>query len=150
MSIRVKVNLLNLETRKKKSRFISHLYVADPFWFAASRWQTLARKFSNIDFFYDFTIERWWVRDVRNAKKMERTCPEEHQNLRQSGFVSEEGHSGCKCQNIALELSREMFSAKYGLNGLRTGKLTVLKLFRDSRYCLEVQQRNQWRKCSNP
>ena len=72
---------------------------------------------------------KWGITDF----VLERTCPEEHQNLRQLGFVSEEGHSGCKCQNIALELSREMFSAKYGLNGLRTGKLTVLKLFRDSR-----------------
>ena len=28
--------------------------------------------------------------------------PEEHLNLSKSGFVSEEGHSGCKSQNIAI------------------------------------------------
>ena len=33
---------------------------------------------------------------------LERTCPEEHLNLSKSGFVSEEGHSGCKSQNIAI------------------------------------------------
>ena len=33
---------------------------------------------------------------------MERTCPEEHLNLSKSGFVSEEGHSGCKSQNMAM------------------------------------------------
>ena len=44
--------------------------------------------------------------DVRNVKKcgvtdfvLEGTCPEEDLN---SGFVSEEGHSGCKSQNIAI------------------------------------------------
>ena len=30
------------------------------------------------------------------------TCPEEHPNLSKSGFVSEEDHSGCKSQNIAI------------------------------------------------
>ena len=82
---------------------------------------TLARKFSNIDFFLNFTIERWSVSDVRNVKKwgvtdfvLEITCPEEHLNLSKSGFVSEEGQGGCKSQNIAI---REMFSTKYGLNG---------------------------------
>ena len=33
---------------------------------------------------------------------LERTCPEELLNLNKSGFVSEEGHSGCKPQNIAI------------------------------------------------
>ena len=33
---------------------------------------------------------------------LERTCLEEHLNLSKSGFVSEEGHSGCKSQNIAI------------------------------------------------
>ena len=46
---------------------------------------------------------------------LERTCPEEHLNLSKSGFVTEERHSGCKSQNIAIiALEREMFSAKYG------------------------------------
>ena len=29
-------------------------------------------------------------------------CPEEHLNLSKLGFVSEEGHSGCKSQNFAI------------------------------------------------
>ena len=33
---------------------------------------------------------------------LEITCPEEHLNLSKSGFVSEEDHSGCKSQNIAI------------------------------------------------
>ena len=34
---------------------------------------------------------------------LERTCPEEHLNLlSKSGFVSEDGHSGCKSQNTAI------------------------------------------------
>ena len=33
---------------------------------------------------------------------LERTCPEERFNLRKSDFVSEQGHSGCKSQNIAI------------------------------------------------
>ena len=33
---------------------------------------------------------------------LERTYPEEYLNLSKSGFVSEEGHSGCKSQNIAI------------------------------------------------
>ena len=31
-----------------------------------------------------------------------RTCPEEHLNLSKLGFVSEEGHSGCNSQHIAI------------------------------------------------
>ena len=58
--------------------------------------RTFARKFSNIDFFSEnFTIERWWVSNVGNVKKwgvtgfvLERTCPEKHLNLSQSGFKS--------------------------------------------------------------
>ena len=34
--------------------------------------------------------------------RVERTCPVEHLNLSKSGFVSEEGHSGCKFENIAI------------------------------------------------
>ena len=33
---------------------------------------------------------------------LERTCAEEHLKLSKSGFVSDEGHSGCKSQNIAI------------------------------------------------
>ena len=33
---------------------------------------------------------------------LERTYPEEQLYLRKSGFVCEEGHSGCKSQNIAI------------------------------------------------
>ena len=33
---------------------------------------------------------------------LERTCPEEHLNLSTSCFVSEEGHSGFKSENIAI------------------------------------------------
>ena len=61
-----------------------------------------------IFFSESFTFERWWVRDVRNVKRMgvtyfvlERTCPGEHLNLSNSSFVSE-GHSGCKSQNILI------------------------------------------------
>ena len=68
-----------------------------------------AKIFLHRSFSENFTIERWWVSDVRNVKKMgvtdfvlERTCPEEHLNLNKSGFVSEEGHNDCKSQNIAI------------------------------------------------
>ena len=44
---------------------------------------------------------------------LERTCPEEHPNLSKSGFVSEEDHSGCKSQNIAIRALKGVFSAKY-------------------------------------
>ena len=33
---------------------------------------------------------------------LEITSPEEHLNLSKSGFISEEGHSGRKSQNIAI------------------------------------------------
>ena len=33
---------------------------------------------------------------------LERTCLEEYLNLSKSGFISEEGHSSCKSQNIAI------------------------------------------------
>ena len=42
--------------------------------------------------------KNWGVTDF----VLERTCLEEHLNLSRSGFVSEEGHSGCKSQNIAI------------------------------------------------
>ena len=46
--------------------------------------------------------------DARNVTTMvadfvlERTCPEEHLHLTKLGFVSEEGHSVCKSQSIAI------------------------------------------------
>ena len=68
-----------------------------------------AKIFLHWFFSENFTIESWWVGDVRNVKKwgvtdffLERTCPEEHLNLSNSGFVSEEVHSGCKSQNTAI------------------------------------------------
>ena len=33
---------------------------------------------------------------------LERTCLEEHLNLSKLGLISEEGHSACKSQNIAI------------------------------------------------
>ena len=72
--------------------------------------RTFARKFSNIDFFLKILPlkddelvmagrkKKWGVTDF----VLEETCPEEHLNLSKSGFVSEEGHSGCKSQNIAI------------------------------------------------
>ena len=68
------------------------------------------RNFSNIDFFLKILplkddelvmsemSKKWGVTDF----VLERTCPEEHLNLSKSGFVSEEGHRGCKSQNIAI------------------------------------------------
>ena len=73
--------------------------------------RTFARKFSNTDFFLKILPlkDDDRVGDVRNVKNwgvtnfvLERTCPEEHRNLSKSGFVSEEGHSECKSQNIAI------------------------------------------------
>ena len=69
-----------------------------------------SKVFLTLIFFWKFYhVERWWVSDVRNVKKwgvadfvLERTCLEEHLNLSKSGFVSEEDHSGCKSQNIAI------------------------------------------------
>ena len=40
---------------------------------------------------------------------LERTCTEEHLNLSKSGFVSEEGHNGCKSQNIAIKALKGNF-----------------------------------------
>ena len=44
--------------------------------------------------------KNWGVTDF----VLEKTCPEEHLHLRKCGFVSEEGHSGCKSQNIAIKV----------------------------------------------
>ena len=66
----------------------------------------------------NFTIERWWVSDVRNVKKMgghrlhfgENMPGRTHKSvcLSKSGFISEEIYQ--------LELWREIFSAKFGLS----------------------------------
>ena len=72
--------------------------------------RTFTRKFFNIDFFLKILplkdnelvmsemSKKWGVTDF----VLERTCTEEHLNLSKSGFVSEEGHSGCKSQNITI------------------------------------------------
>ena len=72
--------------------------------------RTFARKFFNIDFFLKILplkdnelvmsemSKKWGVTDF----VLERTFTEEHLNLSKSGFVSEEGHSGFKSQNIAI------------------------------------------------
>ena len=82
-------------------------------------------KFSNIDFFSEILPLKddelvmsphsrdmtrhdmkckiiWGVTDFVS----ERTCPEKYLNLSKSGFVSEEGYSGCKSQNIAIRTLR--------------------------------------------
>lgn len=53
---------------------------------------------------------------------LERTCPEEHLNLSKSGFVMEEGHSGCKSQNGG----KGKFSKIYG--GSETPSQNFFKL----------------------
>ena len=72
------------------------------------------QKIFNIDFFLKILPLKDDVSDVRNVKKwgvtdfvLERTCLEEHLNLSKSGFVSEEGHSSCKSQNIAITALKE-------------------------------------------
>ena len=84
--------------------------------------RTFARNFLNIDFFLKMlplkddelvmseTQKRWGVTNF----VLERACPEEHLNLSESGFVSEEGNSP---KILQLQLWREMFCAKYDLNG---------------------------------
>ena len=76
----------------------------------SSGFKTFARNFSNIDFFLNILplkdhelamsemLKKWGVTDF----VLERTCPEEHLNLSKSGFVSEEDHSCCKSQTIAI------------------------------------------------
>ena len=75
------------------------------------------QKFSNIDFFLKILAlkddelvksemyKKWGVTDF----VLERTCLEEHLNLSKSGFISEEGHSGCKSQNIAIRALKGNF-----------------------------------------
>ena len=72
--------------------------------------RSFARKFSNIDLFLKILplkddelvmskMEKKW--GFTNLV-LERTCLEELLHLSKSGFVSEEGHSGCKSQNIGI------------------------------------------------
>ena len=84
----------------------------------------MRENFLTLILFWNFAIERWWVSDVRNVNGvtdfvLERTLPEEHLNLSKSGFISEEGYSGCKCQNIAIRAlkGKLMFFVKYGSSG---------------------------------
>ena len=46
----------------------------------------------------DRNVKKWGVTDF----VLERTYLKKHLNLSKSGFVSEEGHSGCKPQDIAI------------------------------------------------
>ena len=75
--------------------------------------RTFARKFSNILHWFfseNFTIERWWVSDVRNVKNWgitdffsQRTCPENHPNLSKSGSKWPKTKVALiKSQNIAI------------------------------------------------
>ena len=99
--------------------------------------RTFARKFSDIDFFLKISPlkddelvmpemqNKWGVTDF----VLERTCPEEHLNLSKSGFVSEEGHGGCKSQNIAIRALKGKFSAKYDLTGPIINEFSQLMRF---------------------
>ena len=76
-----------------------------------SRLRTFARNFSNIDFFLKILPQKDDELAMSEMQKMgvtdfvlERTCPEEHLNLSTSGFVFEEGHSGCKSKILQLQL----------------------------------------------
>ena len=69
--------------------------------------------------------KNWGVTDF----VLERTCPEEHLNLSESGFVSEEGHSGCKSQNIAIRALMGNFSAKYDSSGPIISEFSQLMWF---------------------
>ena len=75
-----------------------------------------ARNISNIDFFLKILPSK----DnelVMSEMKKKWGGHRENLNLSKSYFVSEEDHSGCKSQNITIRALKEMFSAKYGLNG---------------------------------
>ena len=48
---------------------------------------------------------------------LERTCTEERLNLSKLGFVSEEGHSGYKFQNIAIRPLKGNVICQIWLNG---------------------------------
>ena len=47
---------------------------------------------------------------------LETACQEEHLNLSKSGFVGEEGHSGCKSQNIAIGALKGSFLCQMWFN----------------------------------
>ena len=71
--------------------------------------------------------KNWGVTDF----VLERTCPEEHLNLSRSGFVSEEGHSGCKSQNIAIRALKGNVSAKYDLSGSKSEFSQPMRLVKE-------------------
>ena len=79
-------------------------------WILTRTLRTFARKFSNIDFFLKILPlkddELVMPEILKNGGVtdfvLERTCLEERLNLSKLGFFSEEGHSGCKSQNIAI------------------------------------------------
>ena len=72
--------------------------------------RTFVQKFSNIDFFLKILLlkddelvmsemlKKWGFTNF----VLERAYSEEHLNLSKLGYVCEEGHSGCKSQNIAI------------------------------------------------
>ena len=64
----------------------------------------------------------------------ERTCLKEHLNLGKSGFDSEEGHSGCKSQNIAIE----GFGGKRAVGILRKIELCQKRSKFRMQFCLGV------------
>ena len=77
--------------------------------------RTFARNFSNIDDELAMSeMQKMGVTDF----VLERTCPEEHLNLSTSGFVFEEGHSGCKSQNIAITALKGSVLCQIWLSGL--------------------------------
>ena len=98
-SSRLKFNLR--ASKVQGSRFI---------YFTLFTLRTFARNFSNIDFFLkilpvkvdELVMSEMWKNWGVTDFVLERTCPEVHPNLRKSGFVSEEDHSGLKSQNIAI------------------------------------------------
>ena len=110
---RVFTNILAMERELEKETYSSFIL------------RTFARNFSNIGFFLnilpvkvdELVMSEMWKNWGVTDFVLERTCPEVRPNLRKSGFVSEEDHSGYKSQNIAVELWSEVFSAKYCLNG---------------------------------
>ena len=77
--------------------------------------RTFVRKFSNIDFFLKILPLKGDELVMSEMQKKRgvidfvsvKTCPEELLNLSKSGFVSKDGHSGCKPQNIAIRALKE-------------------------------------------
>ena len=57
--------------------------------------------------------KKWGVTDFI----LERSCLEKHLNLSKSGFISEDDHSGCKSQNIAIRALKGNVLCQIFLNG---------------------------------